>query len=126
MSKPKNLETEERVNNLTTYSTEEIKTGEKWIDGKDIYRKTFVTNGKGKTNIEDLNYDEIFLDLSNSYLIMDYNNRILPLVVITVSASVQVNTNQGMAYIENGNLVVESGSNIDFTKAVITVKYTKK
>ena len=32
----------EEVNeNISTYSTQEEKTGGKWIDGKDIYRKTF-------------------------------------------------------------------------------------
>ena len=30
-----------KVTNLTTYSTNEIKTGETWIDGKPIYRKVF-------------------------------------------------------------------------------------
>lgn len=29
----------EKITNATTYSTEEINTGEKWVDGKDIYRK---------------------------------------------------------------------------------------
>ena len=28
----------EKITNLTTYSTEEVKTGETWIDGKPIYR----------------------------------------------------------------------------------------
>lgn len=33
------------INNINTYSTEEVKTGETWIDGKPIYRRiiTFVT-----------------------------------------------------------------------------------
>lgn len=30
-----------KVTNLTTYSTNEIKTAETWIDGKPIYRKTY-------------------------------------------------------------------------------------
>ena len=30
-----------KITNLTTYSTEEVKTGETWIDGKPIYRKTY-------------------------------------------------------------------------------------
>lgn len=30
-----------KVTNLTTYSTNEVKTGECWIDGKPIYRKTY-------------------------------------------------------------------------------------
>ena len=30
-------------NKLTTYSTTETDTGMKWIDGKTIYRKTFIS-----------------------------------------------------------------------------------
>lgn len=31
-----------QITNANTYATEEINTGEKWIDGKDIYRKVIV------------------------------------------------------------------------------------
>ena len=55
-----------------TYSKEEICTGETWIDGKPIYRKTFVfadTLSSPTTeippNIE--NVDKIWVDTSNSY-----------------------------------------------------------
>lgn len=33
-----------KITNLTTYSTEEVKTGETWIDGKPIYRKVVYVN----------------------------------------------------------------------------------
>ena len=44
----------EKITNLTTYSTEEVKTGETWIDGKPIYKKTiqFTTSDTGKHSIE--------------------------------------------------------------------------
>ena len=44
----------EKITNLTTYSTEEIKTGETWIDGKPIYKKTiqFTTSAIGKHSIK--------------------------------------------------------------------------
>lgn len=32
----------DKITNTNTYSTEEINTGKKWINGKDIYRKVFV------------------------------------------------------------------------------------
>lgn len=32
----------DKITNVNTYSTEEINTGKKWIDGKDIYRRVFV------------------------------------------------------------------------------------
>ncbi len=31
-----------KLSNLFEYSTEEINTGKKWIDGKDIYSKSFI------------------------------------------------------------------------------------
>lgn len=40
----------ETLTNLGTYSTEEVKTGEKWIDGKPIYRKTFVFTATSNTS----------------------------------------------------------------------------
>lgn len=54
----------ERMNQKNSnYSSEEIDTGNVWIDGKKIYRKTFhVTNaikGENKIDISNLNYDTI-------------------------------------------------------------------
>ena len=48
-----------KLNNLTTYSTVEQKTGEKWIDGKDIYRT--VTTG---TFANDLNFHAVATKVS--------------------------------------------------------------
>lgn len=36
-----NTDLNKKITNLTTYSTQEIKTGEYWIDGKPIYKKVF-------------------------------------------------------------------------------------
>lgn len=35
----------DKITNATTYSTEEINTGEKWIDGKTIYKKVIMAVG---------------------------------------------------------------------------------
>lgn len=40
----------EVLTNLGNYSTEEVKTGETWIDGKPIYRKTFVFTATSNTS----------------------------------------------------------------------------
>lgn len=44
----------EKITNLITYSTEEVKTGGTWIDGKPIYKKTiqFTTSATGKHSIK--------------------------------------------------------------------------
>lgn len=54
------------VTNATTYSTDEIRVGT-WIDGKPIYKKTYITNentGSSTVDISTLNAKEI----------MDYNS----------------------------------------------------
>ena len=53
----------EKIINLTTYSTEEVKTGETWIDGKPLYRKTIVLpNGTGTTSEKTYNMSEFGLE----------------------------------------------------------------
>ena len=44
------LDLKEKVTNLTTYSTNEIKTGKFWNDGKPIYRKTLIYTNKEIAN----------------------------------------------------------------------------
>ena len=39
-------EINKKITNLSTYSTKEVKTGETWIDGKPIYKKTFSLNNR--------------------------------------------------------------------------------
>lgn len=43
---------EQKVDKNFTYSTEEVNTGEKWIDGKPIYRKVININPKNLYNWE--------------------------------------------------------------------------
>lgn len=53
----------EKITNLTTYSTEEVKTGKTWIDGKPLYRKTIVLpNGTGTTAEKTYNMSEFGLE----------------------------------------------------------------
>lgn len=57
-----------RINNNGSYSTSEVKTGDTWIDGKPIYKKTFsfITNGSGvSTTVQH--------GISNLDVIIDYN-----------------------------------------------------
>lgn len=57
--------TDTSITNNNTYSTDEVLTGETWIDGKPIYRKVInglrITTANGYTNydLSQLNFDEI-------------------------------------------------------------------
>ena len=71
-----------KPNNLKIYSTEEVKTGEYWIDGKPIYRKVITTTPTNtETNIVEHNIsnvdkiwisDKSFLDISGTSLPVNY------------------------------------------------------
>ena len=50
-----------KPNNLKIYSTEEVKTGEYWIDGKPLYRKVYSQSNIATINLTDLNYDYIHI-----------------------------------------------------------------
>lgn len=64
-----------KLTNLSTYSTEEVKTGETWIDGKPIYRKVFELTSDTEQqiiphNIADVQHiwvsGDSFLEVGNS------------------------------------------------------------
>lgn len=65
---------EEKINDLVSqkvYSTAEIDTGDKWINGKPIYKKTFAIIGITTTqkfmDISSLNKDLAWIDVQNSF-----------------------------------------------------------
>lgn len=70
------------INKLNTYSTEEIKTGSTWYNGKPIYRKVlYIPNvvGNQTINVNVSNLDELFICDDKSYIYpQEYGNR-LPL-----------------------------------------------
>lgn len=110
--------------NATTYSTTEIDTGKKWIDGKPIYRKTYDQNSVGNIDVSSLNIDTGMIDVSHSFV--NIGGRICPIQLTTTSAS---NEGQYMvgAFFNNTKttLTVEKGSALTVSQVVITIEYTK-
>ena len=110
----------EKIKNLTTYSTEERNTGETWIDGKTIYRKTFTytptTTDQTGFSHNIANVDKIWIT-EDSFL--DVNGIFLP-----------VNYHRGIDYIythvSKTEILMKVSPNgwINFPM-YITVKYTK-
>ena len=121
------------INN--TYSTNEIKTGKIWIDGKPIYRKTLQISNPGGTlasiNLSSLNIKNIFFDFSKSFYYWESGNRILPLTSTNIeaasTASTTVSQNQtGIYYYPiDKKLYLEFGYNRKITSGVVTIEYTK-
>lgn len=112
------------INN--TYSTDEMKTGETWIDGKPIYRKTFVFTGITATSaslsFSSSNASEtIMVDNSHSYVSTSANFS-LPINMYNSS------TDYIRTYVNSGDkkLFVEFGSVYTMSKNIyVTLRYTK-
>lgn len=131
---------EEAIDNAINYSYEEIATGKKWVDGKNIYRKTFnissIPTNVYNISLANLDVDKAFLDFNKSYFICKNIagftvNRIVPLLVVNVitEGSGSASSNNQCDYYFNSdfsNLVLEIGSGLTVTGAVVTVEYTKK
>lgn len=121
------------LQNQTNYSTTETKVG-KWIDGKDLYRKTF-TYGAIPSNswvtigtIE--NMDNGFIDTSASYFVNDNSNMAavgarIPVVVSGRNVSTATYTVYTTVY-SNGKILTGFGSTAKASSMVVTVLYTKK
>lgn len=109
-----------------TFSTsEEIDTGETWVDGKRIYRRTYITTDTISTNEglvlywDTINCSEIWIDLQNSYIRSSGSGQVYPLCVQYQDYFVGAWVNgSGVRLYSN------SGWNETWTK-VITVRYTK-
>lgn len=107
------------VQTANSYSTEEQVTGGFWIDGKPIYKKTFVTDSTARTSFElfSANYVDTMINSYGTFLsqwnLIDFipfasqsNHRVS--VETTSSATI--------------NLI---GTNTNFRNAKITIEYTK-
>lgn len=105
--------------------SDEIDTGETWVDGKRIYRKVIKTTDSISPNEtlalywDTINCSEIWIDLQNSYIRSSDSGQVYPLCVqyqdYFIGAWINAN---GVRLYSN------SGWNENWTK-VITVRYTK-
>ena len=104
----------------TSYSTTEVMTGETWIDGKPIYRRTFYTTSKGSW--VDTNVSGISRIISKSANFKTTNNQLLTEYNVSQSdyatAGAYVSPSNAHLYVG----VFMSGALVD---AYITIEYTK-
>lgn len=120
------------------YSTNEVDTGQVWIDGKPIYRKTFsggTLNGLLGIDISDLSIDNIFFDLVHSSFnwrsSVSSSTRWAPLMQTSVSNGATSEPNVGFyqAEIYTNNpktkLYFNYGKNMVVNSYIITIEYTK-
>ena len=123
------------INSRNTYSTtEEIETGETWIDGKKIYRKSFTfavdsSTHKTELDVSELNIAAGMFDVNNSYIHDATNGRYTPLIISNVSTTAEqqdYSSQQAGVYFKDGfnSFVVECGYSIT-AGAFVTIRYTK-
>lgn len=107
------------------FSTSEFNTRETWVDGKEIYQKTFhigaITSGTRKiVNHGISNLSEIWVDLSNSFLKASTGGTyMLPRVTsIALNQMVEVIATKTQ-------ILIDPGSDANFSDCYVTLRYTK-
>ena len=101
------------------FSTEEQKTNLKWIDGKDIYVKTFEITDSTKSITLPTDIDKIINYEGMRYWnASNVNGYRIPYYVS--------GTDFVTIYFDNGNLNIIKGNSSKITEAYVNVYYTKK
>lgn len=115
-----------KVTNLTTYSTNEIKTGKFWNDGKPIYRKTLIY-----TNKEIANGTIIAHSIQNINEVTDFEVRFndngtlytFPLIYEGTGSKMYVRCNKTSIVFQSDGALTLSGKTT--RKLRVTIEYTK-
>ena len=121
------------INAGFVYSTNEIKTNEKWHNGKDIYRITFIstTSSRQETiSLSGLSIEEAFFDSTHSYYTFSSPARNTPIVVTQVgtgsSTNAQTGNQSGIYFASDySSFTIETGYSWTIDKKVVTIEYTK-
>lgn len=114
------------------YSTTEIKTNKKWINGKPIYRKTIYVSSlpnATSTNYQHgiSNIEMIWADMSNSFVRWS-NGDVAPLPYISVGAPTATAVYSSMIElrgITTSTFTIATGFDRSSMSAYITFNYTK-
>lgn len=117
----KNRKLENKVDKLSTYSTEEQVIGT-WIDGKPLYRKTFdLGSVENKTSYNTQISIETLVNIYGTGYLADYNQKIpIPFSHTTADAY-----NIAIVY-SNGNINFTIGNKLTkINNTYITLEYTK-
>jgi hypothetical protein len=115
-----------KVTNLTTYSTEEVKTGKFWNDGKPIYRKTLIY-----TNKEIANGTIIAHSIQNINEVTDFEVRFndngtlytFPLIFEGTTSKMYARCNKTSIVFQSDGSLTLSGKTT--RKLRVTIEYTR-
>lgn len=114
---------EENFNSFTVYSETEMNTKQKWIDGKDIYRKVIsgISYGNGDISVQSgiTNLDQLVnMTLIESGIKGAFKDNIF-IGTSRLSSNLAINKNTGVIS------VTSRQSDITGTNAIFIIEYTK-
>ena len=114
------------INSTNSYSTNEVKTGGKWIDGKPIYRKVVDFGALPNATIKGVTFDNInadtFVKIEGIAMMTNGGS------AITIPFADNSAATQSIAIFVNSTSVsINTGSTnrSDYTKCYVTLEYTK-
>jgi hypothetical protein len=111
------------LNEQRSYSTEEVNTGKKWIDGKPIYRQTFNIGNLPNNTAKVINFSiQNLNDIVKVEGIANTTNIVLPIPYTSPD-----NTERISVYIAKvwGNITVNTISDMSSYYGCVTIEYTK-
>lgn len=115
-----------KVTNLTTYSTEEVKTGKFWNDGKPIYRKTLIYTNKEIANGTIIAHSIQNIDEVTDFEVRFNDNGTLytfPLIYEGTGSKMYVRCNKTSIVFQSDGALTLSGKTT--RKLRVTIEYTK-
>ena len=108
------------------YSTSEQRTGQKWIDGKDIYQITLTGTGSGQgslnIDISSLNASMVMIDFGSSYVKRTDTNEYVPPTYVNKDS---LGYSFGAVFNASFTQLKLYTGYISFGEYAITLKYTK-
>lgn len=113
------------VDGSNSYSTDEVKTGGKWIDGKPIYRKVVNFGALPNATIKTVSFDIVYVDTWASVsAIASYENG----TAVSIPYADVASVSQSISYmITNNTISVNTGTTnrSEITKCYFILEYTK-
>ena len=113
------------VDNSNSYSTQEVKTGGTWIDGKPIYRKVVNFGALPNATIKGVTFDNINADtfVKAEGIAMTNNGNAVTIPFADTSAATQSIS----IFINSSSVSINAGTTnrSDYTKCYIVLEYTK-
>ena len=113
------------VDSSNSYSTDEVKTGGKWIDGKPIYRKVVNFGALPNATIKEVSFDNINADtfVKIEGIAMNNSGSAVTIPFADTSAATQSIT----IFANSTSVSISTGATnrSDYTKCYITIEYTK-